>query len=244
MQKLLGQLGGAIPRPFLHAATLFLLISPVFCHAQCNQPVITSVTPNTWMAGKTYKITITGSGFDPVKVSAGNCGVIVQATNGILGGYSFLSIFHIEFVNSTEITATVALDASEPTDTGFVLASNCLEYVDAGCDFGATLWPVQIVAGFSATITDTGKIMDGMVKVKLVAPSGTSGDLSLNLNGENDTYSQDFSNLSPGSQKLDLEFDSVAPDIYSTADGTWNANLPNGSGTQSVNIPTYTLPKQ
>jgi hypothetical protein len=103
--------------------------------------------------------------------------------------------------------------------------------------------PAQIEA-LSGTITNTGDIEDGVLRVKLVAPSGTTGDLNLNLNGENDTYTQDFSSLSPGSQKHNFDLTSVPPDTYSTADGTWDADLPDGSGAQSVNVSSVTFEKE
>ena len=60
MRKLLGKLG-AIPGPFLRATMILLLTFPAICHAvDCdlpgfeNQASITSVTPSTWFAGKTY----------------------------------------------------------------------------------------------------------------------------------------------------------------------------------------------
>jgi hypothetical protein len=65
MRKLLGKLGGIIVGPLLRAATLLLLFSPVFCQAQDDcwyaQPTIKDVTPTTWVAGKTTKVTITGT---------------------------------------------------------------------------------------------------------------------------------------------------------------------------------------
>jgi len=98
----------------------------------------------------------------------------------------------------------------------------------------------------SAIITDTSDIMNNNVTVKLTAPSGTTGDLTLSFTGTNtngvEIYVPLFSNLSTGSQTLELPFDDVTPAIYTFANGTWNAMLPGTSTAQSVKVPDYTLP--
>jgi hypothetical protein len=90
MRNPLGQLGRAIVGPFLPTAMLFLLISPVLCHAQIDcpevgvgaestyvcmswQPTITSISPTTWIAGKATVVTIEGSFLGAwVKVDTGS----------------------------------------------------------------------------------------------------------------------------------------------------------------------------
>jgi hypothetical protein len=58
MREPLGKLGRILAGKFLPAAMLFLLLSPALCHAEPScfllQPVINSITPSTWHAGKTY----------------------------------------------------------------------------------------------------------------------------------------------------------------------------------------------
>ncbi len=84
--------------------------------------------------------------------------------------------------------------------------------------------------------------MDGLVTVKLTAPTGTKGDLTLNFHGINGIYTQAFKNQTPGSPTLKLDLTSVPPDVYvKMQDGTWNASVPGTTSAQSVKVPTYTL---
>ena len=201
---------------------------------ECDVPNITEIKPNTWFAGKTYgNVVIKGSGFTTSDKAIAACPV--TAINITAADNSVVPVSTVNVDSKTKITLTgVAPPASDPTEAASVTAGTAPNTATA---------TAQIEA-LSATVTDTGKIQDGTVKVKLVAPGGTAGDLTLNLYGENDTYTQDFTSLSPGSQKLDFDLTSVPPDTYSTADGTWNANLSDGSGAQSVNVPSVTLAKE
>ncbi len=112
--------GGAIVRPFLHAATLFLLFSPTFCHAVPVCPTsITSVTPSTWIAGQSTNVTVTGTGFaDP---GTGDCwfpGIdfVVNFDTGSM------ATVPMNIVSESEATLTVIPDADDATQTacGFV----------------------------------------------------------------------------------------------------------------------------
>jgi hypothetical protein len=98
----------------------------------------------------------------------------------------------------------------------------------------------------SAIITDTSDIMNGNATVNLSAPGGTTGDLTLSFTGTNtngiEIYVPLFSELSTGSQNLELPFDGVPPAVYTIADGSWDAVLPGTSTAQTVNVPDYTLP--
>jgi len=68
--------------------------------------------------------------------------------------------------------------------------------------------------------------MDGLVTVKLTAPTGTKGDLTLNFHGINGIYTQVLKST-PGSPTLKLDLTSVPPDVYvKMQDGTWNASVP------------------
>jgi hypothetical protein len=62
MRTLLGKLG-AIAGPLLLAVPLFLLLSSAVCHAQADCPAatITSITPDTWVAGAMNNFVITGT---------------------------------------------------------------------------------------------------------------------------------------------------------------------------------------
>jgi hypothetical protein len=152
MRKPLGQLGGAIQRPLLRAATLFLLFSAANCNAQVScispygfaydpttywyNPNITSVSPSTWVAGKTYNITIGGTGLvdvpnpfrDPQTPTTGNgdgnCNLEVTLNNT-----GNVTLSNVSFVSPTLVTATVTLDASLPTQTACVTVSGITEMV-------------------------------------------------------------------------------------------------------------------
>jgi hypothetical protein len=99
------------------------------------------------------------------------------------------------------------------------------------CCFGE-IWQIASTSAqypqLNAVITDTSDIMNGNVTVKLTAPSGTTGDLTLDLYGQQyaSIYILLDAGLATGSQNLKLSFDGVPPDIYPTANGTWVATLP------------------
>jgi hypothetical protein len=132
-----------------------LLISAAFSRAQdyyvCNTPItITSVSPGIWMAGKTYNITITGTGFDPIQdTDYSDCSAFVSLISD--DGDEGLS--NVAVVNSTTITATVALDADEPTQTATLHVVNCV--FDSGCGPAATI-PVQILGAPKIEWTQNG----------------------------------------------------------------------------------------
>jgi hypothetical protein len=122
MRKTLGKTGRNLARPFLHAATLLFLLSATICPASppnpgCpTSPTIASVSPSTWIAGDTYTIAITGTGFIPVSQSASCAGTGVYI--GVNAGSVALS--NVTVVSSTSITATVSPDASDPAEPACV----------------------------------------------------------------------------------------------------------------------------
>jgi hypothetical protein len=72
MRKPLGKWEGALTRSF-QAATLIIPLFSAYCHAQahdyCNTtPTIAAISPDTWVAGMTYNITITGTHFNAVPI--------------------------------------------------------------------------------------------------------------------------------------------------------------------------------
>jgi len=193
-------------------------------------PTITSVSPSTWYAGKTYNpVTITGTNFITTANATTACPVSAVSVTTPSG--AVIAVSNVNVVSATQITATVAPPAVEPNE---------IATVTVGAAPNTATATVQIEA-LSAKITDTSDIMNGNVTVNLTAPSGTTGDLNLNLYGVQNfnTYSKQFSSLGPGLQNLELDFDYVQPDIYSTADGQWNAGA---NGSAPVIMPTYTLP--
>jgi hypothetical protein len=203
--------------------------------AACPPPTVASVTPNTWFAGQTTNnVTIAGTNFVTTAAATAACPASTVSVATPSGAVVALGAVTVN--SPTQITiATVAPPANETAETATVTVSGN----------PAATATVQIQA-LGATITDTGNIMNGIVTVKLTAPSGTTGDLNLILNGSDNSgleLSQiPFTALAPGSQDLKLTFDTILPGIYPMADGTWNAMLPGTSTAQTVNIQDYTLP--
>lgn len=121
--KALGYIGGAIPRPFLHAATLFLLISSTLCHAQgqpyCGTTTVTSISPGDWFAGKEYKkVKIAGTGFTATPLQPGCIATVVSVTADTGG----VALSDVTVVSSTLITATFKPQAHDPLETACVYA--------------------------------------------------------------------------------------------------------------------------
>ena len=186
------------------------------------------VAPYTWIAGKTYDITINGKNFITKSAASETCpetqvGIFAPSGETLLQSSP-------NVISSTQITATVAPAASDPTETATVSLSAPYEQQ------GPT-YKTQIL-NLKAVITDTSNIMDGIVTVKLTAPSGTSGDLTLIFSGTKHNYTQVYTGQTPGSHTLKLDLTQVPPDTYDSADGTWKANVPSVSEIQSVNVPS------
>jgi hypothetical protein len=102
------------------AILILLLFAPVG-RAICEDnptPTITSVTPNIWIAGQTYNITIIGTGLQ-YSENGRYCGASTPSVNTTSSG--FVDIYNISYVSATEITATVTPDAADPTQTACVV---------------------------------------------------------------------------------------------------------------------------
>ena len=240
----------------------------------CPTPAFASenpVSPDTWFAGKEYPIVITGTGFTTPVNATDSCPA-TQITVSVDTGSVKLS--DVVVLNSTTITAMVKPADTDPAETAEVnlwgppsgpiggvvrvagkatrtaSSPKAMAIPPVGPN-GMVLYdqrPAQ-VANLKAVITDTSNIQDLIMKVKLTAPSGTKGDLTLNLYGGVNIQNQNlvvnlFPNEVPGSQDLKLDFNYVPPAIYTTSDGTWDVNFPGASGVQSVTVPDYTLPTQ
>jgi hypothetical protein len=126
-----------------------LLIFPTFCHAQyeCNTPTITSITPSTWIAGKTYNIIIKGTGFTTSQEAAmSGCPVspirVLQVTEDA-GGVDIVgtaaTVSTVNVVSSKEIKATVEPAASDPTQTACLTAGASAAYLVVRASADATL---------------------------------------------------------------------------------------------------------
>jgi hypothetical protein len=239
MRKTLGKKGRNLARPFLHAATLLFLLSATICPASppnpgCpTSPTIASVSPSTWFAGKTYNnVVITGTGFTTADKATAACPatpVSIAAADG-----SAVPVSGVNVASATRIVVTVRPPANDPTETATVTVGTTPSTGTASAQIEA----------LSAAITRTNQIVNGIVEVRLDAPAGSIGNLNLNLNGENGTYSQSFLSLPPGSKKIDFDLASVPPEIYDTADGIWDADLPAGSRVQSVDVASVTFAKE
>jgi hypothetical protein len=163
MRKLLGKLGESIPRPLLLAATLFLMFSAAFCHAQdgCSlaPPTAPSVSPSTWIAGKTTTVTVTGENF---------CWRNVWVT--VPPGGGSVTTYGDSIAPYTEFLLTVTPDASDQTGTATVWVGNS----DCNPNWAPCYPPasttVQIVNKCTPTITSispstwfAGKTYDNVV---------------------------------------------------------------------------------
>ena len=112
---------GKLFTALLFAFFFFSAVSTPECRAQsvCPvSPVITSVTPSTWVAGQTYNITIVGTGFAD---NSGLCEAFYL--NATLTNGASVPLSNVSFVSATQVTATVTPDASDPTQTACVTVS-------------------------------------------------------------------------------------------------------------------------
>ncbi|MGO9317768.1 MAG: IPT/TIG domain-containing protein [Terracidiphilus sp.] len=176
MNKPLGKLGEAIVRSLLHAATLFLLISPTLCHAAvkpmmaCDAantgqiPTITSVSPSTLYAGKTYNVLVTGvftgdsaiPGCDYIEFWFVTSSSFYSNGTGLVGGStdSYVTVNNYfdpgAYISPTQTMISVTVAPNAPTETDDVIIT-C-----DGCDYQAYA-PIQIVGGLTITsVTPSG----------------------------------------------------------------------------------------
>ncbi len=140
-------------------------------------PTITSISPSTWFAGKTYdNVVIKGTGFITTDKATAACPVTTVTITAADG--NAVSVSSVSVDSKEKITLTgVAPPASDPDESATVT-------VGSASNSATTTAEIEALA---ATITETGNIKNGIITVKAVAPSGTSGGLNLDLNGENDT---------------------------------------------------------
>ena len=155
---------GAIERPFPYAFTILLLIFPAFCHAQLDcvwdQPSITSVSPSTWVAGKTTTVTLTGNNL---------CWAYGWVTVDS-GSVAISSDWNIDVDPQTTLYFDVKPDASDPAE----MATFWIGPSDCNTDWAPCFIPVsitvQIVKCDIPNITEikpstwfAGKIYDNVV---------------------------------------------------------------------------------
>jgi hypothetical protein len=85
----------------------------------CPQPTITSITPNTWFAGKNYKTIITGTDFVTTEKATANCPVTPITITAADGSTVPVSV---AVDSKTKITATVSPNADTATEAATVIA--------------------------------------------------------------------------------------------------------------------------
>ena len=132
-------------------------------NSYCATPNISSVSPNFWFAGKSYPVTITGTGFN--STASASCPMTSVAANT---GSGSLGISNVTVVSPTQITATLAPGASDPTEAGTITAGNC-PYNGAilgapsiqctadtiGCNGNTITSPQNVVVGQSVELNTT-----------------------------------------------------------------------------------------
>ena len=97
---------------YIEEPDIYLLARTSAVFAACPTPAIASVTPDTWKAGKTYNITLTGTGFIPPASATAACPVSpvkVTEPNGTV------TVSGVTVASATQITASVTPAASDPT---------------------------------------------------------------------------------------------------------------------------------
>lgn len=85
---------------------------------RCSVPTIASVTPATWLAGETYPITVTGTGFTTAANATDSCPISV-ITVSVNAGTVTLS--NVNVIDSTTITATVTPADTDPEEPAEVI---------------------------------------------------------------------------------------------------------------------------
>ncbi len=135
----------------------FIQITPC---AITQTPTITSVTPSSWTAGLATNITITGTNFIP-NGNANNCRTSTLSIAAASGNISFTNM---SVVSSTQITATVIPQITDPAETATVTVSN-YQYNDplnpltatATAEITPTTCPIPHVTSISPNIWFSGK---------------------------------------------------------------------------------------
>ncbi len=135
----------------------FIQITPC---AETPTPTITSISPATWTAGLATSITITGTNFIP-NGNANNCWTSTLSIAAASGNISFTNLV---VVSSTQITATVIPQITDPAETATVTVSN-YQYNDplnpltetATAEITPTTCPIPHVTSVSPNIWFAGQ---------------------------------------------------------------------------------------
>ena len=111
---------GAVWPVFIQPSSPPGLPNPPSPSTSCGTPSITSVTPDTWMAGQSYPITIVGSGFTNAAMAAANSNCTAnQLTVSVPAGSVTLS--NVVIMDSTKITATAQPAQTDPAETATLI---------------------------------------------------------------------------------------------------------------------------
>ena len=119
--------------------------------ATCTTPAITSVSPGTWVAGKSYDITIMGSCFNDIS------GIYIQTDAG-----TAVKVSKIKVVSPAEITATVKPAINEPNEAAYLLVRNNYEQ-SAMATVAIVSCPTPAIAEIKPSTWFAGRSYDNVV---------------------------------------------------------------------------------
>ena len=178
---------GAVWPIFIQPSSPPGLPNPPSPSTSCGTPAIASVTPDTWMAGQSYPITIVGSGFTNAAMAAANSNCTAnQLTVSVPAGSVTLS--NVVIMDSTKITATVQPVQTDPTEnatlilwgasSGGVLVARARTGANAMADTAATPVDAGGPPGLQQVATGNAKVANGKLYVidpyLVASPDSTS----------------------------------------------------------------------
>lgn len=103
------------------ASTNFFVTVPVQI-VNCT-PTITSVSPNVWLAGNTYDVTVTGTGFVTDSAAMPACPATI-AKASFDGGRGRLGVSNVQVPSPTQITLTLTMPDAIKTEAAEVSLQN------------------------------------------------------------------------------------------------------------------------
>ncbi len=174
-------------------AQVWVIAQSSAVYTPCPSPTIASITPNTWSAGDIYNIAIAGTNFIANSANTAGCPAAPVSISTPSG--TVVALSNVTDVSATQITATVAPPASEPSETATVTVGTApytgtgTAQIVASCPTTvfASVLPRTWFAGesYPLTITGTGFITAAnatascpVTPVSLVTQSGVSASLS------------------------------------------------------------------
>ena len=139
----------------------------------CPVPTILGVTPDTWIAGEEYTITVTGTGFITAANATDSCPISVITVSVNTGT---VTLSNVEVVNSTTITARVKPADTDPDEPAQVILWAPYNVIDDDDDVGADddLIPQIVQDKPIANVTQTDAperhIQAGKISVQITNP--------------------------------------------------------------------------